>query len=416
MASNEEILVKQQEQDDSGDEYLPENEQVVDSNDVTNLSIGRNLDLNVAKSDRKLWLMRVPKYLLERWSADGGKNFNGQAIGQIKARKPPNGQPFNINSVKELKLQLNPADALNEDLPHSYNLRVSKPVVANEYAFTEENLNFNNFNNNSTPTSSTGRAAYVKSEQAVVDKVEMDEGVNRASNIELKPLNAREEALLKRRKRKFNRYKNDDGSNKTIPFVKTIPKKTALVGRIVHETTLLPDLRDPNYNKIINKRKSLLTNPSRSAVTVLDEIPGVTFSKSSFSLIKTNDNSKFLKNATNAKQHKLANNEGRAIRMNQKDLFDLLFKLFDEYDYWSLKGLKERTRQPEVYLKETLEQIAVLIKKGPYALKYCLKREYKELKDQERADKLGGLDTSTSTNNNQDDDDDNSDVEMEDVV
>ncbi|RCK67194.1 hypothetical protein Cantr_03483 [Candida viswanathii] len=38
--------------------------------------------------------------------------------------------------------------------------------------------------------------------------------------------------------------------------------------------------------------------------------------------------------------------EGRAIRMPKKDLLDLLFRLFEEYEYWSMKGLKERTRQP----------------------------------------------------------------------
>jgi transcription initiation factor TFIIF subunit beta len=142
----------------------------------------------------------------------------------------------------------------------------------------------------------------------------------------------------------------------------------------------------------------------------LNENSGVTFSNTGLTL-KT-DNSSFLKTA--AVKNK---SEGRAIRMPQKDLFDLLFKLFDEYDYWSLKGIKERTKQPEVYLKETLDQIAVLIKKGPYALRYALKREYKELKDQERAAKLGELGLNDENHNEEDDEDENDeDIEMEDIV
>ena len=71
-----------------------------------------------------------------------------------------------------------------------------------------------------------------------------------------------------------------------------------------------------------------------------------------------------------------------------------------------------------MYLKETLDLIAILIKKGPYALKYALKREYKELKDQERAAKLGELGLNDEKNNDDDDDDDENeeDLEMEDIV
>nr|5FMF_V Chain V, TRANSCRIPTION INITIATION FACTOR IIF SUBUNIT BETA, TFG2 [Saccharomyces cerevisiae] len=69
-----------------------------------------------------------------------------------------------------------------------------------------------------------------------------------------------------------------------------------------------------------------------------------------------------------------------SIRMPKKEILDYLFKLFDEYDYWSLKGLKERTRQPEAHLKECLDKVATLVKKGPYAFKYTLRPEYKKLK------------------------------------
>ncbi|CQB89414.1 Transcription initiation factor IIF%2C small subunit (RAP30) [Chlamydia trachomatis] len=99
--------------------------------------------------------------------------------------------------------------------------------------------------------------------------------------------------------------------------------------------------------------------------------------------------------------------------MPKKDLLDLLFRLFEEYEYWSMKGLKERTRQPESYLKESLESIATLIKRGPYTSKYTLKAEYRRLRDAERAVRLGLDEDDQNKENNEDEDEDE---EMEDVV
>ena len=72
-----------------------------------------------------------------------------------------------------------------------------------------------------------------------------------------------------------------------------------------------------------------------------------------------------------------------------------------------MKGLKERTRQPESFLKECLDSIAILIKKGPYTSKYSLRPEYKKLSEAERA---------ASLNENDGKDEDEDDLEMEDVV
>lgn len=83
-----------------------------------------------------------------------------------------------------------------------------------------------------------------------------------------------------------------------------------------------------------------------------------------------------------------------------------------------MKGLKERTKQPEVYLKECLDQVAILVKKGPYALKYTLKTEYKRLKEAERAARLGELakDDEDDNDDQQNPDDEDEEVEMEDVL
>lgn len=53
-------------------------------------------------------------------------------------------------------------------------------------------------------------------------------------------------------------------------------------------------------------------------------------------------------------------------RLPRNQLLDLLFQLFREQPRWSFKPLRERTQQPEVYLKEVLNEIATLHRSGEY--------------------------------------------------
>ena len=56
---------------------------------------------------------------------------------------------------------------------------------------------------------------------------------------------------------------------------------------------------------------------------------------------------------------------------------DILFDLFREYTYWPFSALKQRVLQPEAYLKEVLEDIAILSKSGPHMSQWHLKDESK---------------------------------------
>ncbi|KAI2479236.1 Transcription initiation factor IIF [Pyrenophora tritici-repentis] len=70
----------------------------------------------------------------------------------------------------------------------------------------------------------------------------------------------------------------------------------------------------------------------------------------------------FIKPTTKAKSQ-----QNKAARMARSDLIDVLHSLFDEYQYWPMKAIKQRTKQPEQYLKEVLGDIALLVKSGPFA-------------------------------------------------
>lgn len=105
----------------------------------------------------------------------------------------------------------------------------------------------------------------------------------------------------------------------------------------------------------------------------------------------------------------------KAARMPQNELLDRIFECFRRYNYWSMKALRAELQQPEVYLRETLEKVAVLAKSGRFATQWSLKPENR------LANYEGGVDAAAPTNEEEsdtgmDDDDDDEDVKFEDVV
>lgn len=68
----------------------------------------------------------------------------------------------------------------------------------------------------------------------------------------------------------------------------------------------------------------------------------------------------------------------RFARMPRNQLLDMLFTLYRERPFWSAKELRMRTEQPEVYLKEVLGEIAELRRYGEFSGMYELKANYRD--------------------------------------
>jgi transcription initiation factor TFIIF subunit beta len=66
-------------------------------------------------------------------------------------------------------------------------------------------------------------------------------------------------------------------------------------------------------------------------------------------------------------------------RMPENELFDKLYQCFREFKYWPMKAFRAKLQQPESYLKETLDKIAVLGKSGRFASMWSLKPENLEI-------------------------------------
>ena len=159
-------------------------------------------------------------------------------------------------------------------------------------------------------------------------------------------------------------------NNKPPYMRKAIPKKTALVGTVVHEATVMSPENDARYKKLMLERQTM--EPKRTIQLIEGPVGGnllapgtVGGATGSFESFIRRDKEKEKKPA-----------DTKFTRMERSALLDALFGCFKEYTAWSIKGLKERLQQPEAYLKEVLGEIAVLHKSGKFALKYTLKPEY----------------------------------------
>ena len=67
----------------------------------------------------------------------------------------------------------------------------------------------------------------------------------------------------------------------------------------------------------------------------------------------------------------------RMARMPRNQLLDNLFALFQDQPRWGIRVLREKTQQPEAYLKETLSQIAFLHKSGEFNGLWELQENFK---------------------------------------
>ncbi|KAH9957129.1 transcription initiation factor IIF, beta subunit-domain-containing protein [Russula dissimulans] len=109
----------------------------------------------------------------------------------------------------------------------------------------------------------------------------------------------------------------------------------------------------------------------------------------------------------------------RMARMPRNQLLDALFALFREREHWPIKVLRERTQQPEVYLKEVLSEIASLHRSGEFNGTWELMPSFKG--DGIKAEGMSQLYASQPSNadvdmDDYDEEEDDDDDDMEEVV
>ncbi|OJJ46126.1 hypothetical protein ASPZODRAFT_133124 [Penicilliopsis zonata CBS 506.65] len=284
-------------------------------------------DLDFSNAAKDVWLSRIPRPLWEHWSKlDDDEEIQ---IGTIRIEGP-------LNDIKRVSLRL--ADRPdNKEIPKDYILQRqtigaenASHATQNTFMFSERDL----------PGNENRMVIFGEARSALYESMKRD-------------------ARRKDRKRKWEPYVR-----------KTIPKQTALQGRVNEEFNCLP-VENEEFRRISEKRALEALKPKRETMFI-DRVPGKLL-QSRHAL--PGDRATFVQQT---KQPKARTQENKSTRMPRNELVDLLYQCFREYRYWPFKSLRARLNQPDAYLKETLELIAHLVKTGDFANTWELKPENME--------------------------------------
>lgn len=279
------------------------------------------LQLPTKGVEKDIWLTRIPDWLydkISKWDELVEGNDDDQIqIGEVIAF-PDQMEKSGINKTQPMRLFFDDRWRQKSDLPTAFELepqRTKGEVLNNTYIFTEKDLP-------GYKPSNVGQNKYGPSGGfgAVQDP--------------------------KARIQKRGRYK------------KAIPKQTALIGSATRQYLAKP-LNTQDFISFEAARHRQAVQGANAKTNIIET--------NSFNEFNEMDKTQSKFNSFIRPLHKGKSQINKAARIPRNELVDQLHMLFDEYMYWPMKSLKQRTRQPEAYLKEVLGDIAHLVKSGPFA-------------------------------------------------
>ncbi|KAI0312727.1 transcription initiation factor IIF, beta subunit-domain-containing protein [Amylostereum chailletii] len=152
-------------------------------------------------------------------------------------------------------------------------------------------------------------------------------------------------------------------------------RTTIMTGKVRHECNLRPTFSD-RYRERIKEatRKSL----PRKSVRLMDDVQTGAAGKMLMNRLSSGvTTAAGFSDLNKSKSKPVKGQFERMARMPRNQLLDMLFGLYRERDNWPIKLLRERTQQPEAYLKEVLAEIATLHRSGEFNGMWELKPEFK---------------------------------------
>ncbi|KAK4226656.1 putative transcription initiation factor [Podospora fimiseda] len=288
----------------------------------------------------KMYLARLPPYLWEAWShLDDDAEIE---IGRIR-------QWFDKDGNTKLQMRLHPhklhVDEAHGSLPREYNLDLTNMNVQNTFVFAEQDLpSYAAKNKERANALAQGIPAHLLRQKQQAQEQAQGGGSGGG----------------------------DRSSRRGAPYTrKAIPKKTTITGRIKHEVLCTPVSNAETERFLWRRAKKSQTTEKK--VVIYERLPaqGVSSAKEWDSFLKMN--------APISKQKKM---ENKATRWPENRLLDEIAKCFSQHKYWSIKTFRAAIPQPEAYLRETLDKIAVLHRTGTFANHWSLKPEYQGMLSQ----------------------------------
>jgi transcription initiation factor TFIIF subunit beta len=325
-----------------------------------------------------LYLARVPKTMWEAWAKLTEKMGDDDEIqiGTLRTWNEmipdPNVEGGSREETK-LRMLLSANCPEHQGLPNEYDLEVLDRNVNNHFIFSEEDLpGFKARNKARTDAAKAGIPSSL-----LRAKQQQSEGGGEKRTWD--------------RNRKWQPY-----------YRKAIPKRTKVFGKIRYDVRVEP--RNVQEEERLLAQRIFDAENNRSKLQIISRNKATSIVNPG-SIGAVNWGTSFSKHA--AQQNKPKKGEVfKAARIPKDQLLDLIFECFKEYQYWSMKALRQKTQQPDAYLRQVLEDVAVLIKSGPFANTYSLSDAYRD---------KGGSESKEAAAEAADDAEDEGE-EMEDVI
>ncbi|CEQ43124.1 SPOSA6832_05025 [Sporobolomyces salmonicolor] len=317
---------------------------------------GEDEDLDLTRAGQRVWLCKVPRFLMEKWSQ---VEQEGAILGRVRVydEKDEKGNP-------KIAVILNDAPSTSAGpsylAPPKPDIKGKRPAspggdgVPTEYKLTMQNTASKNM--------------YVFGERIEDDLETGEEG-----------------ARKKRRAFALLPFAITLSSFLLIPLAKLGSSVinagiTSMLGTVHHECSLTPSLSSTDaaaaYARILRERQRKAAEPKRTLKRL--DVDQATANRLASGMGMGGVKARVGAFINTAKPTSATSSStARFSRIPKNELLDALFTHFGTAQYWTLRSLNDHVKQPQVYLKEVLGEIATLVKNGPYAGMYALKPEYK---------------------------------------
>lgn len=287
------------------------------------------------------WLVKVPKYIWEAWN-EISRNAPDEGTVEIGKMRVYATAPGEDPTKPRTQVVLSPGVYQHVELPKTYNLDIKTVGYSNTVVFSEKDLpghHHNNNNRNYARSFSKSRTSQLQKPRGIPPKSE--------------------------------RYASTTTSNKPGTYRTAIPKQTALAPLIYHVADAGPE-QDASYYAHFNKLYQASLKPKKATHFHAGIDRGLIMQTGASHLNAFGLTSRPPGAGTVRKPPP----KEKAVRISQEALLDRLYQCFRRYKYWSLKALRNELRQPEAFIKSTLESIATLVRSGDFAMNYVLRPEY----------------------------------------
>ena len=295
-------------------------------------------DLDFSTADQSVYLTRLPNFLWEAWSKlDEDQEVQ---VGTLRIEGSENDvkrvgrRVFPSRNERadgdQMSMMLLPDIGKRKNVPKEYNLQITDQHTINTFIFSEKDL------------------SGFKSRQK--DWALNDTPVGRMGRV-------------RKNRGRFPEYR------------RTIPKQTSISGQARTELNCQP-VENAEYQRIMDERTREAFRNRKQTQLIDGVVAGGAGNILNPGALGSNvDFTSFINKVGPQRKNK---NINKTARMPQNELLDLIYECFKEYTYWPLRSLKERVQQPEAYLRQTLEMVAIMLRSGPHAMQWQLKPESRE--------------------------------------